>query len=118
MTTDPLVLAAALLIGTLASARATRLLTSDAYPPAEWVRTRWQTWAGQTEAREAWAPLLVCPFCAAPYLVAVNLTWALCAGLDWGDLPTDAWWVVNVWAAVSYAASMIVVRDEPPAEEA
>jgi hypothetical protein len=27
------------------------------------------------------------------------------------------WWLVNVWAAVSYVAAMIVVRDEPPAED-
>lgn len=114
--TDPLTLLAAAIVGTLAVARAVRLVTSDAYPPAEWVRLRFLTWAAQTPRREKWGPLVTCPFCFAPYAAAVNLAWALLAGLEWtGDLSwSSAWWVVNAWAAVSYVAAMIVVRDEPP----
>lgn len=113
-----LVATLAALVGTVAVARAVRLITSDAYPPMEWVRL-W--WVNHTEVkggwREGWAPLLTCPFCAAPYAAAVDLTWAVLArhGLltgtgTWGI----AWWLVNGWAAVSYAAAMLVVRDEPP----
>ena len=106
----------AALIGTVAVARATRLATSDAYPPAVWVRRWWfnQT-AGKGGWREGWAMLISgddgkggCPFCFAPYAAAVNLGWAW-----WSDLGMW-WWLVNVWAAVSYVAAMIVVRDEPP----
>lgn len=122
--TDPLTLAAAVLVGTIATARATRLLIADAYPPAAALR-RW--WFNQTVAkggwRAGWAPLLTddeagngCPFCAAPYIAAVNLGWVLAAGLEWGPFWSTAWWVVNLWAAVAYAAAMIVARDEPPAD--
>lgn len=118
----------AFLLGSLAVARATRLVTADAYPPAEALR-RW--WFNQTIAkggwREGWAPLLTdkdgghgCPFCAAPYAAAVNLTWAYLAGVATGGTGgwVTAWWLVNLWAAGSYLASMVVVRDEPPAEDA
>lgn len=117
MTTDPLTLTAALILGTIAVARATRLAVSDAYPPAVWVRERWVNATGSRARTRDWAPLLECPFCFAPYAAAVDLTWALVTGLEWGPWWASAWWVVNVWAAVSYAASMLVVRDEPPAED-
>lgn len=113
MTTDPLTLLAAFIVGTIAVGRAARLVTHDSYPPVEWVRLRWLTWTAQTERREKWAALLTCPFCFAPYAVAVNLTWALTAGLEWGSFWSSAWWVVNVWAAVSYLAAIVVVYDEP-----
>lgn len=118
--TDPLTLLAAVVVGTVAVARATRLVTSDAYPPVQALRM-W--WINATEVRgngtwrEGWSPLATCPFCFAPYAAAVNLTWALLAGLEWGPWWSSAWWVVNLWAAVSYLAAMIVVRDEPPEDE-
>lgn len=123
--------AAALLIGTLAVARAVRLLTSDAYPPVEALRVRWQVWnetrdAGPSGAgydlgtwehvRHGWGPLLTCPFCAAPYVTAITLAVAIAADVwepDLGSL-SGWWWTLAVWAAVSYAAAMIVARDEPP----
>jgi hypothetical protein len=98
----------AVIVGTVAVARATRLVTSDAYPPAVWLRIRWANATGSRRATQDWAPLLECPFCFAPYAAAVNLGWAW-----WSDLGTW-WWLINVWAAVSYLAAMIVVRDEPP----
>ncbi|UQS95152.1 hypothetical protein Pam4_09 [Pseudanabaena phage Pam4] len=129
--TDPLTLLLALTVGTLATARAVRLITSDAYPPVATLRERWTVWqanrdldleAPDGEARgiaHGWGPLLTCPFCFAPYAAAANLAWALTAGLEWtGDWSwSTAWWVVNTWAAVAYVAAMVVVRDEPPAED-
>ena len=121
-------LAAAVVLGTVGVARATRLLVADAYPPAVALR-RW--WLNQTVMkggwRAGWAPLLSgddgsggCPFCAAPYVAAVSLVWALLAGVQDPGIATGSWawwwWVLNLWAAVSYAAAMLVVRDEPPAE--
>lgn len=118
-------LIAAVVLGTVAVARATRLLTSDAYPPAEALRRWWwnQT-VGKGGWRAGWAPLLTdenagagCPFCAAPYLAAVNLTWAILADVpDTTGFWAQAWWACNLWLAVSYISAMIVVRDEPPAD--
>lgn len=110
--------AAALILGTLATARATRLAVHDGWPPAVAVRLRWLTWAAQTPRRQRWADLLDCPFCFAPYAAAVTLTVAIAAGVWTPDLTTVAgwWWTLAVWASTSYAAAMIVVRDTPPEE--
>ena len=111
MTTDPLTLLAAVVLGTIAVARSVRLVVHDAYPPMEWIRDRWLAWAGQHAP--GWASWLTCPFCFAPYAAAVNLGWALWSGLSWDSNWGAAWWVVNTWAAVSYLAAMLVLRDEP-----
>lgn len=126
MTHDPVTLVAAVLVGTLAVARCTRLVTSDTWPPILWLRLRWLTWVanggtgGQDSTghiepyrnrRADWADLFTCPFCFAPYAAAGDLA------LAWySDLATW-WWLLNLWAAVAYVAAMIVARDEPPAED-
>jgi hypothetical protein len=102
-TTDPWVLAAAAVIGTLAVARATRLVTHDTWPPMLRVRAWW----GSLVHHGPWVDLVECPFCFAPYAAAVDLLWAVWSGLDW------VWWVVNVWAAFSYLAAIVVAYDEP-----
>lgn len=108
---DPLTLLAAFLLGVIAVARCARLVTSDTWPPVQWVRLRWLTWTAQTPRREAWSELLTCPFCFAPYAAAGNLA------LAWVSDLAVWWWLLNVWAAGSYLAAMLVVRDEPPAED-
>ena len=125
--TDPLQLLAAFLLAVVGVARATRLLIHDGYPPTAALR-RW--WWNQTVAkggwRDSWHLLLVgrepdesgCPFCAAPYIAAVALgtaVWADVLPLDLGTL-AGWWWLLAVWASVSYLAAMLVLRDEPPAE--
>lgn len=111
---DPLHLLAAAIVGTIAVARATRLVTSDGYPPAKAVRDWWI----RVTHDGPWSLLAECPFCFAPYAAAADLAWA--AWVLPGSDPLDAWsvgwwwWIVNGWAAVSYLAAMIVVRDEPP----
>lgn len=103
-TTDPLTLLVAAVVCVLGCARFTRLLTSDTYPPAIWVRVTW----GNLTRHGAWEELATCPFCAAPYIVAVSLAWAWFSDLHW------TWWVFHLWLAISYLVSMVVVRDEPP----
>ena len=103
-------------VGSLAVARLTRLATSDAYPPAVWVRIKWLNLTRNGK----WSPLLTCPFCFAPYVALADLLWAVWAE-PWSP-NYDAWsihgwwWFANTWLAVSYVAAMIVVRDEPPEE--
>lgn len=121
LTANPQHLIFATAVGILATARAVRLVTSDTWPPIQWARLHWLTWTTRTPRRQAWADLFTCPFCFAPYATAINLGWALWAGIAsqgradhfWGQ----AWWVVNLWAMISYMAAMVVVRDEPPAED-
>lgn len=119
---DSLILTAAtLFILTIAAARGTRLIVHDHYPPMEYLRSLWWRALGTSPRRLAWAQLIECPFCVAPYVTAVLGGWALAvdAHLGGGDAWSAAWWwwVVCGWAAVSYAVAMVVVRDEPPAED-
>lgn len=117
-TTDPLVLLAALLLGVLATARATRLVVHDSWPPMmtfrAWVvRVLVERWHG---TGEAWSKIVTCPFCFAPYAAAVNLAWFLLADAQLGLHESGwaaAWWVVNLWAAIAYLAAIVVVWDEP-----
>lgn len=126
--TDPLALLAAFLLAVVGVARATRLLIHDPYPPAAALR-RW--WWNKTVAkgdwRASWHNVLVgeepnesgCPFCAAPYVAALALAAAVWADVWSPELDTlRGWWLLlAVWASVSYLASMLVLRDEPPAED-
>jgi hypothetical protein len=101
---DPLTVAAAAAVGVVAAARATRLVTKDHWPPMSYVRRKYVELTEGTE----WSVLAECPFCVAPYVVAADLAWALRSDVG------RRWWVVNGWAAASYAASLIVVRDDVP----
>lgn len=98
---DVLVIIAAFLVGVVGTARLTRLLTQDTYPPAAWVRSKWEGWTSGT----GWEDLVTCPYCAAPYIALVNgaVGWAT----DWHV----AWWAFNIWLTVAYLASMVVIRD-------
>ena len=92
---------AAALIGIISVARLTRLLTQDTYPPAAWLRAKWQ----RITHDGPWSDLVTCPYCAAPYIAAVVLAWGLVTDFQ------AAWWIVNGWLAAAYLASSYVVRD-------
>lgn len=96
-------LLAAAVVAVLSVARLTRLITSDTYPPAAWVRDRW----ARLTHDGPWSELVTCPFCAAPYIAAAVLAWGVLSGPHW------TWWAFNGWLALSYLASMVVVRDTP-----
>lgn len=99
--TELTVLVLAFIVGTVATGRVVRLLTQDSFPPIEWLRVRWVAYTG-----EKWGLLAECPWCAAPYVAAANVTWAWLS-----DLST-AWWIANLIAAVAYLAAIIVIHDE------
>jgi hypothetical protein len=88
-------------IGVGSAARVTRLITQDTYPPVVWLRT-W--WAGVTNDGP-WEKLVTCPWCAAPYITAIILTWGLLTNFQ------PAWWIVNGWLCAAYLAAMWVIRD-------
>jgi hypothetical protein len=90
------------LVGVLATARLTRLLVADMYPPSIWVRIQWHHFTRDG----GWAKLVDCHFCAAPYFAA--LVFGVGYFLHW---PTW-WWVATCWLAASYAAALVVERDE------
>ena len=107
---DPFMLVLALITGILALTRAVRLVVDDEYPPMVKIR-EWYC----KHTSEQWNPLIECPWCAAPYLAvpAVAGFALLVAFPSWTAL-LWAWWIVNGWAAASWLASFLNVRDTPP----
>ena len=105
---NPLLLTAAFVLGVIAVGRAARLLTHDDFPPAVAVRRWWLLHTGK------WGGLFECPFCMAPYLAAGNLAWIAVAGVEPDGFWSWSWWLVNLWAAASYLAAIVVLYDEPP----
>lgn len=94
--------ALAIIVFVLATARLTRLLVNDEFPPSVWLRIKWDT----ITKDGSWSKLVHCPWCAAPYIAAILLAWGVLSGLHW------SWWVFCGWLAGSYAASWIVFHDE------
>jgi len=110
LTEFTIVLAA--VVGTLAVARATRLIVDDDLPYIARARERYVRKVGEDSP---WATLVECPFCVAPYVAAPAVAWF--ALMIWQETWTAlhwAWWIVTGWAAVSYVAAMLCVRDVPP----
>jgi len=97
----------AVLVAVVAIARATRLLVFDDWPPG----VRFREWF-LVKFGDRWGSLILCPFCTAPYLAAADLAWYV-AGMEWSDPVLYAWWVVNLWAALSYLAAILVAYDQP-----
>lgn len=95
------VLILAFIVGTVATGRVVRLLTQDAFPPAEWVRVHFIAKVG-----DHWGLLAECPWCMAPYVAAANVTWA------WLSELSTAWWIVNLIAASAYLSAWAVIHDE------
>lgn len=101
-TIEVLTTVAAVVVGILASARFTRLVVADKFPPSMWVRMKF----AEITKDGSWSTLVQCPWCFAPYVVAADLAWALLSNTD------TVWWIVNGWLAASYAASWVVYHDE------
>jgi hypothetical protein len=97
-----LVTVAAVVVGILSAARITRLITQDSYPPAAWIRRKWDDLTDDGQ----WSTLVHCHWCFAPWATALVMAWGLLT-----DFQT-AWWIFNGWLAASYLASMVVERDE------
>ena len=98
---DPLTLAVAAVVAVIGTARLTRLLTEDTWPPVAWLRERWFERTNGT----GWEELFVCPFCMAPYLAVVTVAWGWASDLHW------SWWLFYGWLSLAYLASMVVARD-------
>lgn len=108
---DWLVAVATVLTIILGSGRLVRVIYYDAFPPATWLRMKWDAltdrdgWLGQ------WNKLLHCPWCLSFWITLGCIGWMI-AGWQVSWLMWS-WWVFWGALAASYVATMIIVRDEP-----
>ena len=107
---EPFVLVIAIIVGVLSVTRVVRLIVDDAWPPVTRLRDIYAR-----KASEEWLPLIECPWCVAPYVSLPAVAWfALLVAFPSWTAVLWIWWVVNAWAAVSWLAAYISMRDIPP----
>jgi len=85
----------------VSSARITRLVVFDTWPPVQWVRDTWDRFT----ATSGWNPLLHCPACFSVWAATGVVLWGYFT--DWGT----PWWIINGVLAAAYAAQYVVVYD-------
>jgi hypothetical protein len=107
MNIDWITWVAAFAIGALGTGRLARAIYHDDFPPSIWFRIQWDK---LTEG-SSWNMLFHCPWCVTHWIAALCLGWFI-LGIFWVPAMI-AWWVFFGWFALSYVASMIIVRDEP-----
>lgn len=102
-----------LVLLTLATARVTRFLAKDDFPPMFWVRERIIRMrpdhtvypAGQTPYENHWflAELITCPYCASAYVAGAGtlIVW----GMNGMPLPVLCW--LAVWCGAAALAARI-----------
>lgn len=95
----------AVVVAIVSSARLTRLLVQDVFPPVMWVRNKWDEWT-ETGWFENWNKLFHCHWCMSIWVTTAIVLWG------WLSNWHISWWLVNGIIAMSYVAAMIVERDE------
>lgn len=95
-------------IGTLGTARITKLLVEDQFPPTAKLRNAWvKTF---TNRDSDWVELFLCGFCMSVWVAGANIAVAY-----FSDFHT-VWWVLNGWLAAAYLSGIIIARDVPNPE--
>lgn len=94
-------------IAVLGVGRLTRVIVHDDFPPAVWWRMQWSKWTKDGP----WAKLFLCWWCLSFWIALVCIGWFLLADVS----PFFLWSWFIFWGALalSYAATMVIVRDEP-----
>lgn len=104
---DWLIALLAIATAVLGVGRLTRVLVYDDFPPSVWVRIQWD----RITRDGPWSKLVHCWWCASFWVALACLGWWL------GGMHVEwimwAWWVFWGGLAVSYVATMIIVRDTP-----
>jgi hypothetical protein len=96
----------AVVVTVVGSARLTRVITHDDYPPAMALRIWWDT----VTKDGPWAKLVHCPWCLGPWVTLGAIVSFLVSfshpALGW------AWWLFWGWLTLSYWTSQYVHFDE------
>lgn len=85
----------------ISSARITRLVTWDTFPPSVWLRIKWDT----ITRDGSWSILAHCGYCFGLYAAGFTVLTGWLS--DWHL----AWWLFNGWLAAGYAAAVVMAFD-------
>lgn len=92
---------AAMFVAVVCTARITRLITFDLFPPMVWLRGLWE----KITRNGDWALLFFCGYCMGFWVACANVAWAYLS-----DFST-AWWIFNSAWTVAYLAPILMVHD-------
>ena len=108
---EPLTIIAAVLVAVLGVYRLARVIIYDAFPPAVWLRIKWD----DATHESSWNKLLHCPWCLIPWIMLVAIAWFFGSlyGPEW---VAWSWWLFWGWLGLSGVSSMVYVRDQRPGE--
>lgn len=88
-------------VAVLSSARLTRLVTFDRFPPVRWLRDLYENLTDGSD----WQLLTRCGYCASFWLTALVVGAGYLS--DWHT----AWWLVNGTLGGSYLAAILMAHD-------
>ena len=109
---DWFVVLLAIAVIVLGSARLTRVIWYDKFPPAAWLRAKWDDLTERPGTkRMQWNLLLHCPWCLSFWVALGCVGWFI--GGWYVEWIMWAWWVFWGTLAASYVGTIILVRDEP-----
>lgn len=93
------------LVTIVSSARLTRVVTFDVFPPARWLRNTWGDIMDRHSLTRGYVVLLFCQWCFS--------FWATLAVVLWGYLSDfdEIWWIANGSLAASYLAAIFMTND-------
>ena len=104
---NPLLAVLAILVGILGVGRLTRVIVHDDFPPAVWWRMKWS----EITKDGPWSKLFLCWWCLSFWVSLTCVGWFLLVDIhpafQW------SWWIFWGSLALSYVATMVIVRDEP-----
>lgn len=96
----------AVVVGVVGSARLTRVITIDDYPPTIAIRIWWDT----ITKDGAWSKLVHCPWCMGPWVTLAALGSFIVSFANPGL--GIAWWLFWGWLTLSYWTSQYVYFDQ------
>ena len=104
---NPWIAVLAIVVAIVGVGRLTRVIVHDDFPPAVWWRMQW----AKITHDGPWAKLFHCWWCLSFWVALLCVGWFLLTplwvGFAW------SWWIFWGSLAVSYLATMLIVRDDP-----
>jgi hypothetical protein len=94
-------------VTTLSSARITRLITWDSFPPSVRVRMLWDRITRDGE----WALLVHCGYCFGLWAAGFVVLWGYLSDFN------TAWWLFNGWLGAGYLAAIVMANDGEDGED-
>lgn len=88
-------------VSVISTARITRLMTWDVFPPVVWLRIHWD----RLTRDGSWTPLLHCGYCFAVWAAAFVVGWGYVS--DWNVV----WWLFNGGLSVAYLGAILMAFD-------